>query len=368
VGALKRFARVTLVSLATWALCVITGDAQPQPNGCPAKDGWPALVSTYLSGDAVRLVERLATCSVRDVAGLQKPQVPDNDLRTGEAIALLATEAGFWNTQFRASLAFSDVAWQLMLHGVCSTDQMSQRRLRFCLRWYLLLVPSLNRSKIDETDRFLPNQAEAQLARGIWGEFWMGPRVETSALDGVSFPAAQPDTAFVATSHGEFSDSTADLAIDSFRKAVALDPNLAEAHLRLGRVLWLLDRKEQAIAALDAALAAAKVVPDQFSEYVAHLMLAQIAEAQHRVSDALDHYTRAEAVGPRFSSAAIGHARLLTDTGDAAAARVVLRRFFARVAGQPSVIDPWAVYPRGRTFHYRVEAMKALRAELRGNE
>jgi hypothetical protein len=46
----------------------------------------------------------------------------------------------------------------------------------------------------------------------------------------------------------------------------------------------------------------------------------------------------------------------------------VLRRFFSGVAQESSVIDPWAVYPRGRAFHYRIEAMKALRAELRGNE
>ncbi len=113
-----------------------------------------------------------------------------------------------------------------------------------------------------------------------------------------------------------FKDARRDLA-----DAVAIDPDLVLARVRLGRVLWRLGQPEPAREALEAAVARARE-PDH--RYLAHLFLGRIHEDAQRLDQALSEYRRAAEVYPEGQSAAVALSHALQLTGDMEGSRQVL--------------------------------------------
>lgn len=147
----------------------------------------------------------------------------------------------------------------------------------------------------------------------------------------------------------------------SFAEALAVDPDSAEAGLRLGRVLWRLGRPDAAQPALEGAL---RHATDDPLWYLGHLFLGRVLEDRERWVEAESHYRSALGLWPRSEVAAVAlsHVRFLQ--GDTDSAREILGAGLDAVAARTG-FDPWISYlviqaPEGETLlgELRREAMK----------
>jgi hypothetical protein len=145
----------------------------------------------------------------------------------------------------------------------------------------------------------------------------------------------------------------------TFDEAIAADPKLHEARLRLGRVLWRLDRPEPARACFEEVLSKSD---DKVLLYLAHLFLGRIHEDQGRLGEAEKQYEAALAVRSTSDAAAVAlsHVRLVMgDTGGAREAMEFgLNQLRVRVDG-----DPFKNYPMTHTREGQA-ALDALRKGL----
>jgi tetratricopeptide (TPR) repeat protein len=142
------------------------------------------------------------------------------------------------------------------------------------------------------------------------------------------------------------------------RSAVAADPSLAEARLRLGRVAWRLGEATEARSALEEVLTRAHT-PDE--AFLAHLFLGRVHEDAGRLDEAARSYAAALALASNAQSArlALSHVRLRS--GNAAGARAETERAL-RPAGARLRPDPFWLYPWGPATGARGR-LEALRRE-----
>jgi tetratricopeptide (TPR) repeat protein len=125
--------------------------------------------------------------------------------------------------------------------------------------------------------------------------------------------------------------------------AVAIDPDLILARVRLGRVLWRLGQAEPAREALETAAARARE-PDH--RYLAHLFLGRIHEDAQRLDQALSEYRRAVDIHPEGQSAAVALSHALQLTGDMEGSREALAR---GLTDGRMLRDPYSGYLAGNT-------------------
>ncbi len=138
-------------------------------------------------------------------------------------------------------------------------------------------------------------------------------------------------------------DATTELqaAERAFRRALALDPALHEARIRLGHVLCELGEDRQAVAMLAPALEA-PLAP--FAAFYAAMALARAHEHLGHYADAGIAYDGAAARFPGAQSAEIGRSRVALAQGQAAEA---LAGIVAVVGpGTSARPDPWPSYFR----------------------
>ncbi len=129
----------------------------------------------------------------------------------------------------------------------------------------------------------------------------------------------------------------------SLRSAVAADPSLAEARLRLGRVAWRLGETSEARSALEEVLARG---PTARTGFLAHLFLGRIHEDAGRLDDAARSYEAALALDPHAQSArlALSHVRLRLGSPGVARREV---EESVRAAGRRPQPDPLLALPLG---------------------
>lgn len=141
------------------------------------------------------------------------------------------------------------------------------------------------------------------------------------------------------------------------RRALAADPALAEANLRLGRVLTQLDRNEEALPYLRTAVAS---TTDPASNYYAHLFTGDAAHALGRRDEARRQYENAIAIFPDSQAARLALGVVLRSEGDREGARAAIDP-----ALEPSPRaeddDPWWDYYDGDA-----RQVERLLADLRG--
>jgi tetratricopeptide (TPR) repeat protein len=138
-------------------------------------------------------------------------------------------------------------------------------------------------------------------------------------------------------------------AIAAYRQAITLDPTLAEAHLRLGHVLLLTGRTDEA----DASLARASTeTGDKRWRYLAEMLRADAADARGDASGARERYESALAAWPDAQSPVLALSRLDASAGQWPAAQARLAALAPRTGGRAE--DPWWAYGFGQAW--RIDA------------
>jgi tetratricopeptide (TPR) repeat protein len=146
------------------------------------------------------------------------------------------------------------------------------------------------------------------------------------------------------------------LAEQLYKRALERNPNLVEARIRLGRVLGLRGRHEEALEQLRQGESAT----DPLLQFYAHLFQGAEFEALGNGAEARRSYERAAALHPTAQSPLFGLSRVADEAGDRVAARELIGRLLKLPPADSDRADPWWVYEFG---YARV--VDRLLAELR---
>ena len=146
--------------------------------------------------------------------------------------------------------------------------------------------------------------------------------------------------------------------VRALRSAVAADPSLHEARLRLGRVAWKLGEEAEARSILRDVL---DRKPEPPTALLAHLFVGRLDEEAGRLEEAARSYEAALALDETVQSArvALSHVRLRRGDSASARAQVETALSFSGLRPEP---DPFWLYPWGPSVGVE-ERLEALRLE-----
>jgi tetratricopeptide (TPR) repeat protein len=130
------------------------------------------------------------------------------------------------------------------------------------------------------------------------------------------------------------------LAEQLYKRALDRNPRLIEARIRLGRVLGLRGRHEEAVAQLRQG----QTIEEPILRFYVYLFLGAEFEALGNGVEARQLYERAKAVAPTAQSPLLALSRLAEQAGDRAAARELVARVLELPPLEPERADPWWVY------------------------
>jgi tetratricopeptide (TPR) repeat protein len=221
---------------------------------------------------------------------------------------------------------------------------------------YWLSLEWLTAQQVREDNRLL-------ILRGRYHEYWMGPEICCGGNLGFQ-PRLRGDSPRRETSHGRFDLYQAGRAEADFRDYLRIDPTHTETRLRLGRVLYLLDRVEEARQAFEVVLRSAQ--RDSFSAYLSALFLGQLREDQGRSSAAADLYRQAIAILPSGQAASLSLGRLALSSGQMSEGWGVIRGSLTSMQRSDNQsVDPWYAYGFDRQPWQRDRLLRELRAMTR---
>ena len=232
-----------------------------------------------------------------------------------------------------------------------------QEMVEFQQRWYVLAAsrflaatnppaaqPWLDRGvALSRGDRQLTGaQAWLELTSGIAFELaahLIDPECRRPSCDGGNPGSQRPDRLSFAAA--------------AYQRALERDPFLVEARLRLGRVRYLRNSRQEAEAELRRALADATTVRQR---YLAHLFLGELAQVEKDFSRARTEYEAARAEAPQFQTPHIAIGFVAQMSGDAAALKEL-----SAAAARPGETDrdPWAGYQNGGLDEETFEWLRA---------
>jgi cytochrome c-type biogenesis protein CcmH/NrfG len=145
----------------------------------------------------------------------------------------------------------------------------------------------------------------------------------------------------------------------AFEAALAADPTLLEARLRLGRVLWRLNQPAPARAAFEEVLAKSKDATDL---YLAHLFRGRVLEESERFEEAEQDYRAALSLRPPSEPAAVAVAHARLRLGNSAGAREALEAAMNQ-APHRTELDPFKGYVMAHSREGQT-LLDELKAEL----
>jgi tetratricopeptide (TPR) repeat protein len=206
----------------------------------------------------------------------------------------------------------------------------------------------------------LANDADTWLARGALAELRVRPEAiaaaEREAVTALQRKGTTPEgmtgerqaTDPRAVRDVERPDSETERRLEAavrvYRQAVTAHPDLAEVRVRLGRMLTLVDRFDDAERQVGLAMA---LQPDARQAYLAALFLADLRERQQRREEALAAYASALRIWPGAQAPVVALARLRVLTGAPDAGRALLAGVHAE-RDMRERSDPWLGYVGGQ--------------------
>ena len=352
---------VRLLGLPAAAIIVLSVGASAVRTQSATPVTFADLFHEYLRGDADRAVQILATWPARQIERDVKLPPGENDPWFKAALALLLSQVyvGLPETPLHRQ----DVSTVHMEKAITSTLHMEKaitlmgeahgaarassdrQLLAFCRDWYivgLFFNLGFGTDFESETRRRFPDDPLAQLELGKRAEWWM-EIVPDGGTDGWVKGSGRPSDIVGTSSHGPYGEEAAK-AERAFRRALALDPTVVEARVRLGRVLWFLDRREEAERELTEAQREATGANAAPMAYLAALFLGQLYEETGRLDAAREVYEKALSVYPTGQAARLALGRLLVATGREADGWTTTALALEPPAWDRHPPDPWTFY------------------------
>jgi VWFA-related protein len=310
----------------------------------PSQAFYEDLLQDYVEGRAEDAVAMLVTWPTDAVAGLAR--------RIGPAEARLARAAAMLHTETAMALLASRETAPAPAHLEIARGivERAQRESPFRRDW-LLAAGFQMQARGDRANEALRFFLECEVAFPLAAEAWLaaGTVYEWSAFpDGLG-------------GH-RVAGATADLANEAkrhYRKALDIDPSLAEARLRLGRTLQRSGDPETAREELERVVE--QHVPGPTGA-LAHLFLGELLEGRGATEDAVREYRRALELDPLLQQAGLAVAGILWRSGDRTGAVEILQA--ALRSGCPVGLPSWLVYHLGLGTKAG-PAIDALRAAAR---
>ena len=201
---------------------------------------------------------------------------------------------------------------------------------------------------LDRARLMFPDDPDILFLSGCQRETYAAPHIQ-SAMRSAVFPSGM--TSDVGSDRVELR-----LAEAFFRRALAANP-LPEAHLRLGRVLSLLERHADARVMLKQAIAG---TGDPLLLYYGELFLGRAEEALANPDAARTSYMRAAELYPRAQSPRLALSQLARRSGDRAGALSAIAPVFSMPADEATRDDPWWSYhvAQGRNAGDLLDALR----------
>jgi VWFA-related protein len=248
-------------------------------------------------------------------------------------------------------------------HQILELIPDPDRRQRFERPWLLAVALHLfQRGQWPQALRYMdlglqryPKDPRLLLARGSLLETQGGQELELASHADVGGPTQSHRDA--AWKEAAASRALMAQAEDCYRRALAADPGLIEARVRLGRLLYRMGQPEKALPELKGVIAEPDADPR--GRYLAWLFLGAIREAQGGSEDALLAYQAAIALLPDNQAAYVALSHAFHRLGESAASLESLRGALSR-ADRRHDWDPWWVYPWGQSHEVggRLEALQ----------
>jgi tetratricopeptide (TPR) repeat protein len=230
----------------------------------------------------------------------------------------------------------------------------------FVVRWYRAMTASFERAyelgfaapHLEDARKVLPRDPWILLYSGGMHEALAAPRFR-------SIDRSRPPSA--ASKLRSVRDELEN-AVKDFEAAAEADPAFAEAHLRLGRTLGLLQRHGEALAAVKRALS---LTDDPVLRYYGELFAGAQLEALKKRNDAREAFERAAALFPAAQTPLVALSELARRFGDRTEALAALQRL-ARLPSDPEYrFDPWWIYLRSYAWNARA-LLEDVRQPFRG--
>lgn len=311
-------------------------------------DDFASLFREYRAGDADRAIEVFKTWNARRVGREARLPAGQEDAWSMAALALFHREA----TLRSAAWATHRERYLSLIEDLTDSVPAEARELRAFVRDFHLTDargdgwPWLYRK--------FPGDPIVTLRHGQWLEYWM-PRIDSTRPTEYGFMIGP---VIEITSHGKFGREAPE-AVATLRKVLEQSPDMVEARVRLGRVLWQLDRRDEAVRELRQAMSEAVGRAPTFV-YLAGLFLGQVHEEQRLTEEAEQAYRSGQAAHPTGQVIPMLLGRLLVATGREAEGWAIVSKALAEPALS---VDPWTVYfrdkERGPEFQARWRALRA---------
>jgi tetratricopeptide (TPR) repeat protein len=328
--------------------------------------GLPALLSAYRTGDAEQAIRALASWSAASIERADLGVGADDKSRL--ALGVFFLDAWRISRQVGAGPQEHD---ELHLRALRQIDESClarpvERALAPVCQATVRAMVFMSQTDWGDPEDFVGRSAAVfgpdalmDLAIGIQNEHWMLKVYGPGWSNPLNFSRG-PITP-IGTTHGTVNGAEAARAEAAYRRALAANPNLNEAHVRLGRVFWMLDRIPEATAEWRLVLDNPNSAPSD--RYLANLFLGQVLEHGDHTAEAEDAYRAAIGAYPDGQAARAAVSRLCLLSGRAADAWTVMtERSAGTSASRP---DPWVLYKLGSLFWSERDLLQHLRSEIR---
>lgn len=381
-------ARHVAAALFLVATASVRVTSEPNPHTSAALQ---VLVDRYRHGDEEAAVAELAKWTPADVeAAWHKPNDQDDPKHLASA-AMLHTEAGFrtdtfgeikkdaprgelligWGAEDKdVSEPHDRAAWaainELYKRARKANDPAMLAFVRewfilatsYCLRWERLICAG---DLLAVAELRFKWDTQLLLLEGSTAETAM---VNPQLGPGMGMRFGNPKLSPVSSSHGVFHGEQQEVEF-TLRRVLRQDPTVVEAHLRLGHMMYLLDRNRDASDELNIALGQARASHHVFATYLSQLFLGQVHDHSGDLKGAIQFYRGALQTMPRSHSAAVALGEALVRSGNGVEGWRVARDMFGDEGrGAAPALDPWSIY-RGGQYWQTVSRIEAMRRVIR---
>jgi tetratricopeptide (TPR) repeat protein len=387
-------ARAFVVSLLVAGLSAAPA-AQVRPRGVTEPSGrFLSLWSMYRRGDADAAVDAFSKWKPKEVAAEAMLPSTSDDPWSRAALATFHTEAGMRNNTFARWSVDSPSAFNLSGWGLAPVYEVhayhafllvkdltaigkrthDDRLVAYARSWYIIAISYSLRWRLrdamldlwDLADHDFGDDPEMRLLIGSIAESrsMLGGSGHNSCF-GLGFFNGPHGCIWISPTTGAGGPGHGQEALFEFRHALKEVPTLTEARLRLGRMLHLIGRNDEAREALTRALAEAQAAHQLFTTYMAALFLGEIdEEAARDLPAAISHYRIAVDALPFAHYGRLMLGQAMTRSGNEEGWLEMRRMFDGEAADHPQVTDPYGIYQFAQYWQI-VSRLRDMRGEIR---